>query len=394
MKGPETLDKLLFYLPLFFVKESRKRNTLLTPFQTIQSETNDPFNVSLSFGVGGHLLNAENYLREFIQKEYPRCLHLTASVVEGDAQIELTMNQYLYSTGSVMARNLLLLPCDNGKFVPNFDLLKSGTYDYTPKNTHEMGAFVNDVGQLNLQFVSLNDLILTSSLINSMTKEEGDMESDIMGSSPEDPGTAPGVVLTVFQRTRDNTSNQVVFFDMSNLFYGRRIKPGSLVLKDTGLTGSVGPTATGVKSLVGRVPMEIRDNGYGNLYRADANTEHATWSSVGNIYYDEGIIVIKSPNIPLFGIDHHDVYFKGEHDIHVLKMLIPCEAGKINSSSNPAYVNVSASFDANDCDNRFIYITGINFHDDNFNVIAKTTFAQPVVKRSSDKYFFKPKIDF
>ena len=54
---------------------------------------------------------------------------LTASVVEGAAQVELTMNEYLYATGSVRARNLLVLPCDNGLFKPNYDLLKSGTFN-------------------------------------------------------------------------------------------------------------------------------------------------------------------------------------------------------------------------------------------------------------------------
>ena len=48
----------------------------------------------------------------------------------------------------------------------------------------------------------------------------------------------------------------------------------------------------------------------------------------------------------------------------------------------------------NDPSSKFVYITGINFHDDNLNIIAKTTFAQPVVKREDDEYLFKSKIDF
>ena len=393
MQGPKDFKNLLFYVPVSFVKESPKRNNLLTPFQTNRSSTDDPFNVSLSFGVGGHLLNAENYCREFVQKEYPRFFHLTASVVEGAAQVELTMNDYLYATGSVRARNLLVLPCDNGKFYPNFDLLKSGTYTTRPKTTHEMGKFVNDLGDLNLSFVTLNDLILTSSLIDSLTKESGSIETQIIGST-DDLGQAPGVVLTIFQRTRDNSSNEVVFFDMSNLFYGKRIKPGSLRIEDPGLTGSVNPEATGVEAETGRVPMVLRDNEFGNIYRADALTKHATWASVGNVYYDEGVIIIKSPNIPLFGKDKHVIDLKGEHDVHVMKIMVHSPAGEINSSSNISYTDLSASFMRNDPSSKFVYITGINFHDDNLNIIAKTTFAQPVVKREDDEYLFKSKIDF
>tara|TARA_B100000700_G_scaffold321715_1_gene421582 strand:- start:13304 stop:16585 length:3282 start_codon:yes stop_codon:yes gene_type:complete len=394
IQGPPSYKDMLFYLPVLFTKESRKRNNLLTPFQTTRSTTDDPFNVSLSFGVGGHLVNCENYLREFVQKEYPRMFNLTASVVSGDAQVELTMNQYLYATGSVRARNLLVLPNDNGYFKPNFDLLKSGTYTTSPKSTAEMGKFVNDLGNLDLSLVTLNDLILTSSLIESLTNDESEIASQIMGSNPDNLGQAPGVVLTIYQRTRDNSSNQVVFFDASNLFYGKRIKPGSLRMHDPGLTGSISPTVSDIANAEGVVPMTLRDNSRGNIYRADSKTPHAKWSSVGNIYYDEGVMIIKSPNIPMFGKDKHTIDFKGEHDVHVMKVLVKAGAGQINSSSNPTFVATSASIYANDTSTDFVYITGINFHDDNFNIVTKTNFAQPVVKRSSDEFLFKTKIDF
>ena len=51
---------LLFYVPPFFVKDSPVRHVLQTPFQTAVGSTDDPFNVPLSFGVGGHYLNLPN----------------------------------------------------------------------------------------------------------------------------------------------------------------------------------------------------------------------------------------------------------------------------------------------------------------------------------------------
>ena len=394
MQGPKNYKGMLFYLPVLFTKESPKRNNLLTPFQTTRSSTDDPFNVSLSFGVGGHLVNCENYLREFVQKEYPRMYNLTASVVDGAAQVELTMNEYLYATGSVRARNLLVLPSDNGLFRPNYELLKSGTFSSKPKTSHEMGKFVNDLGNLDLSLVTLNDLILTSTLIGSLTNDESEIASQIMGSNPDNLGQAPGVVLTIYQRTRDNSSNQVVFFDASNLFYGKRIKPGSVRMHDPGLTGSIDPLKSGELGQSGVVPMTLRDNGLGNLYRADTLSTPAKWASVGNVYYDEGIMLVKSPNIPLFGKDKHIIDFKGEHDVHVMKVLVKAPAGQINSSSNPTYLQTSASVYANENSENFVYITGINFHDDNFNIITKSVFAQPIVKRDTDEFLFKSKIDF
>ena len=41
-----------------------------------------------------------------------------------------------------------------------------------------------------------------------------------------------------------------------------------------------------------------------------------------------------------------------------------------------------------------VIITGINFHDDNLNVVARSQLAQPIVKRSEDRFLFRTKIDW
>jgi len=205
----------------------------------------------------------------------------------------------------------------------------------------------------------------------------------VMGPSPTDMGVDPGEVLTIFQRTRDDTSNEICVFDISNLFYGSRIKPNTFSITDPSISGSFG-----------KLGITLRDDGYGNIYRADANTEHAKWNSVGNIFYNEGIVLVKTPNIPFFGKDKFETTFRGEHEVHVLKTDIVAPAGMINSSSNINYKLLSSSIDANEANESFVAITGINFHDDNLNVIMRTKFAQPVIKRNSDKILFRTKLDF
>ena len=190
-------------------------------------------------------------------------------------------------------------------------------------------------------------------------------------------------MLTIFQRTRDDSSNEVVFFDVSNLFYGNRIKPGTFKITDTNPTGSGGD-----------IQITLRDDGYGNLYRDNTVSKPATWNSVGNVFYDEGIVMIKSPNIPLFGKDDVEVEFRGENEVHVSKLDVVAPAGMINSSSAPSFKIMSSSNSANNQNSRFVAITGINFHDDNLNVIMRSKFAQPVIKRSSDKILFRTKLDF
>lgn len=400
-QGPTETGSLVFYVPPFFTREAPNRQpfgtdalgTLIggvmqTPFFSIAGTTDTPFNLAMSFGVGGHLLNLENFTRDFATGLYPRLLHLSASEIPEEQQA-LSANQLLYDevtnfyTGSVRKRNVTVLPCDNGLFVPNFGLLVSGGLDDFPESGSLHDRYVNDLGGIDFTLISLDDLVPTGTLFPGLVFDSGSFFEGIVGATPEDPGIEPGSVLTVFQRTRDPSSNEVVFFDASDVFYGKRILPGSFVATDIAVTG------TG-----GRVGVTLRDDGRGNLYRADAKTAHATWASVGNIFYNEGIAVVKSPNVPLFGTDQFSLEFQGEQNVHVLRINALAAAGEVNSSSNPSFQALSSSLLAHNADPDFVYLTGLNFHDSDLNVIMKTRFAQPVIKRSSDRMLVRVKCDF
>ena len=161
VNGPTDLKDLVFYVPPFFTKESpvRKVQSFLpgneggvmqTPFFGIDSSTDDPFNVALSFGVGGHDINAENFGRDMASGMYPRWLGLTGSTITTTSE-ELACNQFLYATASVRKRNLTILPCDNGKFYPNFGLLASGTFELVPGSGSITDRCTNDLGVPRLQ---------------------------------------------------------------------------------------------------------------------------------------------------------------------------------------------------------------------------------------------------
>tara|TARA_Y100000310_G_scaffold330584_1_gene402490 strand:+ start:857 stop:3268 length:2412 start_codon:yes stop_codon:yes gene_type:complete len=397
IEGPDTnLTNLLFYVPPFFTKESPTRNVLITPFQASSRTTAEPYNVELAFGVRGRDINLQNFCREFVQSNYPRLLFLTSSTINESTQT-YTANQFLWESASfapqVRARNLLVMPCDNGKFSPNYNLLKSGTITDPPSPGSETDRFINDLGNLDLTLISLNNMISTASIFGGLTQQNADGTDDtsnsgilqeILGTSPESPGVSPGGGYTILQRTRDNSSNEIVVFDASNLFYGMKINPGTFFLKDSKITGSNG-----------QVSIIIRDDSRGNLYRADALSEHAEWNSVGTILYEEGIAVITSPNIPMFGKGQFEVSFEGFQNLHALEINVPAAAGAINSSSNLSYsTDMLPSNYANSTDQEFSIISGILFHDDNLNVITKTTMSQPIVKKQCDKYLFRVKIDF
>ena len=80
--------------------------------------------------------------------------------------------------------------------------------------------------------------------------------------------------------------------------------------------------------------------------------------------------------------------------MHVMRLDVIAPSNQLISSSNPSFRNVPATNNPNEYDSNFVYITGINFHDDNLNVVMKTQLAQPIVKRHSDKIAFKVKYDW
>jgi hypothetical protein len=419
--GIEQIDeqKLAFYLPPFFVESTPIRRytqapiltggepyggILQTPFFTIDGSTDDPFNVAMSFGVNGHYINLENFIKDFANEIFPRLHHLSGTAINYTTTAR-SANEFLYDDPFVRRRNLSILPCDDGNFVPNFGLLSA-----------EAGTkFTDDYGRQDLSLISLNDLLSTSSLLfgaNHDDDHDPTLLQQQVGFTPEQPGLQPGaaifnakknieltldegtygpgvnrsIPLTIFQRTKDASSNQVTFFDISNLYFGSRILPGSFLLKDNKLTGSAG-----------KISISLKDDGFGNIYRSDSLTTPCSWNSVGNIFYDEGIVVIKSPHLYFFGKDGYEISFKGQYNLYTSKYEILAPGGLINSSSNPTYARVQdtikPSQDPLDNDS-FVYISNLNFHDENLNVIAKATFAQPFIKRDGDKILVKIAFDF
>ena len=141
------------------------------------------------------------------------------------------------------------------------------------------------------------------------------------------------------------------------------------------------------------VKITLKDDGYGNIYRADCLTSASTWNSCGNIYYNEGIVVIKNPHLYFYGKEGYEVSFRGEQNIHALKLEVIAPQNMLNSSSNPGFKALPASGYKTDTDPNYVYITGINFHDENLNVVAKTQLAQPILKRHGDRILFKATID-
>ena len=376
---------LKFYLPPFFTQESPYRQVINndggvfeTPFFSSDGTTQDPFNIKMAFGCGGHYINLENYVREFVTGRYPRLWNLSASLYTNPLSTAISANELLYNTGSNIKRLYTVIPNDNGNFYPNFNILSSLSGS----------KFTDDNGTSVLGYVSLRDMITGSfpgTVIQSNT--ENPISINLQGGNNPDSfwnGTAPGSDLAIYDRTRDATSNQVVFFDISNMYYGLTIKPGTFLLKDSNLSGSIS----------GSISMTIKDDGYGNLYRADASGSHATWSSIGNIFYNEGIAVLKIPQLYFFGLNQFQCEFEGIQNIHVLTVNGYARPMQLITSSYEHFQNGEIDELANETDKRYVFISNVLLHDDNLNVIGRTSVAQPILKRAGDKMLFRIRMDY
>lgn len=378
----------------------------ISPYEGHDGTTEDPANALMALSVDGHRVNLENFVFDVASGVHPFAFGtVKIGAVSPPPSGARTANDVLYNMTTTCRRNLAVLPCDDGAWVPNFDLIGS----CLTGSRHADGA-----GRPDSSLVSLVGLVSTSSLMFGPVTDDasGSQEAlvtSMLGITPDAYGAALGPALVskfaeitkaldagtytpgmhrdvptfVYHRTRDRSASHVVMFDVSNIFYGTRILPGTLILSE--------PVSTGSSGLYG---ITLRDDGQGGIFRADCASAWATWASVGTVFYEEGLIVIRSPLLAMFGKDGFDVSFRGERRVHVMRIDAVAPANQLNSSSNPAYKSLPPSGYANDPDSSFVYVTGINFHDENLNVVARTQLAQPIVKRAGDRIMFKTKIDW
>jgi len=415
--GPASLDNTFaLYVPPFFVNDSPYRQyvndhggILITPFEESDGNTTQPFSVALSFGVAGHYINLENFVKDFASEQFPMLHHLTGVALQSTTNSE-TCNEFLYSQPFVARRNLTILPNDDGNFVPSYQLLAS----------ESLSTAVNDLGNDDLSYINLDNMVKSNTLMFGPGTFDDGTQPDAhvnafantqIGSTPEFPFASAGKAirnyintvvsgsdveagapLTVYQRTQDPSSNEIVIFDISNMFYGMNISPTTLSIKDSDLLRS----SMYGSSLIGSGPISISlaDDGHGNVYRADCLTPQATWNTVGNVYYNEGELLVKSPHLYFFGANQYVLNFRGEQHIQVMKIGVLAANNTLLSSSNPNYQALPPTGYPNDPDNTFVYITGINFHDTDMNVVMKTTLAQPMMKRPGDRIMFRVQYDW
>ena len=204
-----------------------------------------------------------------------------------------------------------------------------------------------------------------------------------------DPANPDDVVYYAHELPLFNMLNDVsetftnIFCISTNLFKKSLIRE-TINIKDTSL-GGTGRTLN----------INLTDNGYGNLYRNDCMTPRAEWNYVGHVLYKEGILTVLHPGIENFSSTNYSIEFKANTTLNVFELNLPSKAGEVNLSRNSSYIeNLKVNDSAFNSDEDFVYITDIDLHDDNLNVLASAKLANPFPKKNTDNVLFRLKMDF
>lgn len=176
------------------------------------------------------------------------------------------------------------------------------------------------------------------------------------------------------------------------IYYDRQILTGSLTASDLDAAGDT------------RI---LYDNGRGGVYSGSL-----TGTLVGNIFYSEGLVVLKAgglndeANSNDFGesspTNHKwTVKFKGNHTIPVKIFRCRAPAGQLNASTNPSFYYIPAST-GSDFRNEKVrilsssltYITRIGLYNDRYELVGTANLAQPIRKDEAQDLLFRVRIDF
>ena len=336
--------------------------------------------------VGMPFVNVHSHLREYVNGSYPVIFqhdryHSTSSTVYptindknySNSRLSYFINNW-QSFPWLRAINSMIIPSDNELFISKYELMGDNAHVFQSKDYLRLEG--NGVGSTDSIYELANfydDEIFA--IQNTIIKIDPTKKS--FKGKTEQYGTktlASEGKLT----DKDFLSPLSTTISVPHIYYGNRIQHESIELSFT--LNEEGKT--------------IRIVDYqGALYRMDKRREFIN-AKVGHVDYANGIICIFSPLLTSLGVDDFDLKFKGEKNMHVMQLDIPCAAGVANKSKHPTYKKLKASSNANETDSNLTYISTIYLHDENLNIIGKVNLAQPVQKREEDSFIFRVKVDF
>ena len=184
--------------------------------------------------------------------------------------------------------------------------------------------------------------------------------------------------------------------------YGRSIKRGSLRLVDRAFS-SQGIVRTLVDDSRGGLYIS------GSMFASSGSYIESyggvEWNKVGNVFYDEGIIVIKDNSLLDFGAvwpqssltpnDTLQVSFRGESRIPVKTLMCRIERGDINASLNQTFWDEEEDGDrVRRNPSGSLYVSTVGLYNSEHELIGVARLAEPLRVRHRDRINIKLRMDF
>ena len=333
----------------------------------VQLAFDSPFNTHHA-NIGGFCnINAQAFLRDFKTGEFPYLHNLSASVRAHSSQHELSSSWSLFDEHQ--RRNLLIMPCDDGDFKRTYDVYpQSQLTGSVVKEDNPYRLMVDDVGNFDtnydskLIFVdegwSYNESESLEPVSLFPTLEEMSTPIQSLPKAKDNPVTIPTQRFfnpSAYGLIGDGakSSNMIAIFSIPTLFYGNSIRPGTIKMYSDMYRGGgtlSGDPASFTKGHDRRMRLNLCDDRYGNIIRCDTSGSLSTSNFVGSVYYEDGIIALKSPHLYGFGEHNFTLEFEGVQNTHILELLVPVPRNTFNSSSNPNYNQFKPLADANEED--------------------------------------------
>jgi len=338
-----------------------------------------------------------------INRVYPRCIGMESiDDIANDEKyaqgvLDNTSHNAASELSSFFTRNNLIRPADNTGFTPDYEnykrILNKTRFPDNLNQSHpgfETYFLSSSLENEDVSHVLMKNYITGSNFRNSMSTSMVDLDtyggtSNLNRTIFFDNNLAldrtSSLVMSLKDETGFNHSNLVSVIDIPQMFYSKKIHPGTFEIIDHDLTGSSG-----------MLTYNIKDNGLGTLYRNDSAAPDKR-SKCGLIFYELGVAILTHPAYCLFGKNHYTVKFRGEKDLNVLNVNAHIGKYEFNESVNPSYNSLGkAGSESNN--EEVVMITNIDYLDENLNVVMRSNLSHPVSKREFDEILFRSRIDF
>lgn len=196
------------------------------------------------------------------------------------------------------------------------------------------------------------------------------------------------------------TVERMIVVSVPSAFYGRQIAPGSIAL-------TCRAYSSGSHSLV----RTLIDDSRGNLFISGSMMSGSTssyrgveWNKVGNVFYGEGLIVIRDQSLLDFGtvngVSSHpgetlQFSFRGTTKIPVKTLMCRIDRGEFNCSANSTfYTEESDGLRVRSQPSGSLRVSTVGIYNSDRELVGVARLADPLRIRSRDRLNIKLRMDF